>query len=167
MPGKRPLRTKLLGLVLLAISLAHGATPLTNPRVRRLGDMLECQCGCKASVTSCYMIKCHSSDPLREELLALVESGKTDDEIFATMVQRHGQIIMRKPPAEGFYMLGWIMPYAGAAVGLLIVALIIRFYLRRTPAAAVAGPEAGNPAANSDVARYKDRIEKEMADLDS
>lgn len=165
MPSRRPLRNRLLGLFLICVSLAYAATPLVNPRVRKLGDLFECQCGCKASVTSCYMIKCHSSDPMREELLAMVEAGQSDDQIVAAMVARHGKHILRNPPSDGFFMVGWVMPFAGVAVGLTLVVLALRYYLKRRPATVGTPVDAGADA--PEVARYRDRIEKEMADLDS
>jgi len=165
MSGKRPLRSKLLGFLLLAISLAHGSTPLTNARVRQLGEKLHCQSGCNASVTSCNMINCHFSDPVRNKLLALVEAGKSDKEILGRMEAEYGKQILQKPPAEGFYLLGWVMPFAGAAVGLGIVLLIIKFYLNRRPAPAAALGAAAPET--PELAQYKDRIEKDLADLDS
>lgn len=169
MPGKQRLRSKLLGLVLLAFAMAHGSTPLTNARVRQLGEMLHCMCGCNASVTSCNMINCHFSDPVRHKLLTMVDAGKSDSEIFSQLEGEYGKQILRKPPAEGFYMLGWVMPFAGAAVGLGIVLLIIKFYLNRRPApvaASAAGPTGAAPE-TPELAQYKDRIEKDLADLDS
>lgn len=92
----------------------------------------------------------------------MVESGRADQEILDAMVGKYGKDILRRPPQEGFYMLSYVMPYAGLAAGLGVIGLLIRFYLRRRPAVATAaaGP---SPELN----RYQAQIEKDLADLDS
>jgi len=109
------------------------------------------------------MINCHFSDPVRVQLLQLVEQGKTDDQIFAEMVRVYGKEIMMKPPAEGFYLLSWVMPFAGLAAGLGLIYLLLQRWKRR--AAVAAGP-AGEALESAELARYKDRIEKDLDDLD-
>lgn len=160
---RKPWRAKVLLVGLLAFALAHGATPLTNQRVRQLGEMLHCMCGCNSSVTSCNMINCHFADPVRQRLLTLVEQGASDKDIFAEMESVYGKAILRQPPARGFYLMSWVMPYAGLAAGLALILLLIRFYFRRRPAAQAAGAAAEPP----ELARYKERIEKDLAGLDS
>jgi len=161
---RNPWRSRLLLAGLLAFTLAHGATPLTNQRVRQLGEMLHCMCGCNSSVTSCNMINCHFADPVRHKLLTLVEQGASDKDIFAEMETAYGKAILRQPPSEGFYLMGWVMPFAGLAAGLGVIVLIIRFYLGRRPAVAAAGAA---PEDSPELARYKERIEKDLANLDS
>lgn len=163
MPSNR-WRARVLLAVVLAFALAHGATPLTNQRVRQLGEMLHCMCGCNSSVTSCNMINCHFADPVRQRLLTLVEQGASDKDIFAEMESVYGKAILRQPPAEGFYLMSWVMPFAGLAAGLALILFLIRFYFSRRPATAAAGTaETESP----ELARYRDRIEKDLADLDS
>lgn len=159
---KNPWRGRVLLTALLAFSLAHGATPLTNQRVRQLGEMLHCICGCNSSVTSCNMINCHFADPVRHRLLTLVEQGAADKDIFAEMETTYGKAILRQPPSEGFYLMSWVMPFAGLAAGLALILLLIRYYFGRRPATATAGVGENSP----ELAQYKERIEKDLADLD-
>ena len=165
MPNKRPLRSKLLIAAVLAFSIAHGSTPLTNPRVRQLGEMLHCMCGCNASVTSCNMINCHFSDPVRHKLLTMVEAGRSDSDILAEMEREYGKQILSKPPAEGFYLLSWLMPYVGLGAGFAMILLLIRFYFNRRPAAAGGAPDTTPEA--SELKQYRDRIEKDLSDIES
>ena len=101
--------------------LLTGSVPLQNPRVRSIGELLSCQCGCGSSVTSCNMMNCHSAGPLRERVLAMVEAGVGDDQILAALEKEYGKIILRKPPAEGFYLISWVMPFIGLGGGLAFV----------------------------------------------
>ncbi len=163
MRNRPSLRSKLLLALALTAALLQGTVPLTNERVRRLGDMLQCKCGCYASITGCNMINCHFSDPVRTQLLAMVEQGKSDDQIFAEMVRVYGKEIMMKPPAEGFYLLSWVMPFAGLAAGLGLVYLLLQSWRRK--AATAAGPP-DEAVESAELARYKDRIEKDLDDLE-
>jgi len=163
MPSKLPLRSSLALAVLISAALVMGSVPMQNPRVRALGALLMCQCGCGASVSECNMLNCHSSGPLREELLKLVEAGVTDQQIMATMEREYGKVILRQPPATGFYLISWIMPFAGLGAGMALLWLILRRYLVRRPAPAAATAAA---AESPELARYRERIEKDLADMD-
>lgn len=154
------IRTALLALAAAAWCVAQGTQPLANPRVRALGDQLLCMCGCGASVTSCNMLHCHFSDPAREKLLTMVNAGMSDSDIFGAFVKEYGTQILLKPPAEGFNIVGYLMPFAGILIGLGIVWLVIQRF--RKPLAVAAGPEI-DPAT---LARYQERIEKDLEKLD-
>ncbi|MBI5083555.1 MAG: cytochrome c-type biogenesis protein CcmH [Acidobacteria bacterium] len=157
------LRSKLLLALLLTVALVEGTVPLTNERVRRLGDMLKCKCGCQASITGCNMINCHFSDPVRTQLLQMVDQGLSDKEVFAEMERVYGKDILLKPPTEGFYLLSWTMPFVSLAGGLGIIYLVLRRYMKRRPAAE--GPEPA-VAESSELAQYRERIDKDLSDME-
>ena len=161
MPNSRYLRSKLLLALVVLVFVADGSTPLANPRVRALGNRLMCQCGCYASITECNMINCHSAGPIREKLLSMVEAGKTDQEIIDEIVKENGLTILRQPPSEGFFLSAWVTPFAMAGFGILVVALLMRMYLRKQPAPVPAGA-----AADPTLEKYRDQMEKELEDLD-
>jgi cytochrome c-type biogenesis protein CcmH/NrfF len=146
--------------------LLTGSVPLQNPRVRSIGELLSCQCGCGSSVTSCNMMNCHSAGPLRERVLAMVEAGVSDDEILATLEKEYGKIILRKPPAEGFYLISWVMPFIGLGGGLALVWFVLQRYMAKRPATAGASAGAGAEPDSPELARYRERIEKDLSDMD-
>jgi len=156
------LRSKLLLGALLAVLLAHGGVPLNNPRVRQIGGLLQCQCGCPYTVADCDMQNCHFAEPARERILGLVEQGKSEKDILDAFVADYGLKILTRPPAEGFFLVGWIMPGVGVLVGFGIVALLLQRYLKQRPAPATPAPSPDSP----EMARYRDQIEKELSDLD-
>ncbi len=156
----RRLRISLLVAVLAALSLGQGTNPLSNERVRRVGDQLLCTCGCGSSITGCNMLHCHISEPARERILAMVNAGSSDQEILDAFVKDYGVQILLKPPAEGFNLVGWIMPPIGVLIGLGIVWYVIRRF--RRPLAVAAGPEVDDAT----FARYQERIEKDLEKLD-
>ena len=152
----------------MSAALLTGGVPLGNPRVRSVGELLSCQCGCGSSVTSCNMINCHSSGPIRERLLQMVEAGVGDDQILATFEQEYGKIILRKPPTQGFFLMAWVMPFIGLGGGLALIWFILQRIISRRPAAATGGAsvELGGEPDSPELARYRDRIEKDLSDLD-
>ena len=165
MPSRLNLRSKLLLALLLTGALMQGTVPLTNDRVRRLGDMLKCKCGCQASITGCNMINCHFSDPVRTELLRLIDAGVSDDNIFASIQATYGKDIMLKPPSDsGFYMMGWVMPFAVLAGGLGLLYLVLQGYRKRRPLNSAGGEDV--PVASPDLAKYQARIDKDLSDLE-
>ncbi|HXN45841.1 MAG TPA: cytochrome c-type biogenesis protein CcmH [Bryobacteraceae bacterium] len=156
----RPLKSSLLVLVLATVCLAQAPNPLSNPHVRRLGDQLMCLCGCGATITSCNMLGCSHSKPARERLLAMVNSGESDSAILAAFVQENGVEILAKPPAQGFNLLGYVVPFIGIALGLAFVWFVIKRF--RKPLAVAGGPEIDDAA----YASYQAQIEKDLEKLD-
>lgn len=161
-PAKLRKRSRLLAPLLLGAAVMHAAVPLTNERVRKLGQSLKCKCGCNASITDCNMINCHFSDPVRLKLLAMVDEGsKSDREIIDAIAAEYGRDILLSPPSEGFYALGWTMPYVGLAAGAGALGLVLKSYLKKRPAGADAAPQ---PSAELD--RYRDRIDKDLSGME-
>ncbi len=157
---KRALKSALLTVVLAAATLAQSGSPLTDPNVRRIGEMLLCLCGCGSTVTSCNMQHCHFSDPARVKIRQMVQVGMSDKEILDAFVKEDGLKVLVKPPTEGFNLVGWIMPIVGLGVGLGFVWLVIRHF--RRPAPAPAGPAIDD----SLLARYQERIDRDLEKLD-
>lgn len=150
-------KSSILILVLAALCYAQ-SVPLENARVRRLGEQLKCLCGCGSSVTSCNMLHCHFSEPARQKLLAMVNAGASDTEIMDSFVKQYGTEILQKPPAEGFNLLGYVMPFIGIAIGLAFVWWLMQRFRRP----AVAGPSVDSAT----LARYQERIDKDLEEFD-
>lgn len=162
-PAKLRRRSRLLAPLVLGAVVLRAAIPLTNERVRKLGQALKCKCGCNASITDCNMINCHFSDPVRLKLLAMVDEGrKSDREIIDAIAAEYGRDILLSPPAEGFYALGWTMPYVGLAAGAAALWLVLRSYLKRRPA----GGEAGAVKPSAELERYRERIDKDLSGME-
>jgi len=154
------LKNSLLLLVLVVASLAQtGVNPLANAEVRRIGEKLRCMCGaCSYTVTSCNMLRCHGAEPMRAKLLAMVEKGMTEQAILDEFAREYGRVVLTKPPSDGFNLLGWVMPFVAIAAGLLVIWWFIQHFRK---------PAAGTPAAEPEaLARYRDRIEKDLEKLD-
>ena len=153
-------RNSFLVLLVTAISLAQ-TSDLLDPNVRRVGERLACLCGgCKNSVGSCPMLGCHYATPKREQIKKSLEEGKNDQQIVDAMVKEQGLQALVTPPAEGFNVLAWLMPFIMIGAGLLG----IWFFIKRMSAKREA---AGAPDISNEVLdRYHDQIEKETSKLE-
>jgi cytochrome c-type biogenesis protein CcmH len=151
-----------LALFVAALSLAQTASELNSAAVKRVGIKLACLCGsCKNTVADCQMLHCGYSSPARQKIAAMQAAGSTDQQIVDAFVKERGVRALAVPPAEGFNLLGWIMPFIALAAGLGLIWWFIKRY--RAPIAAT--PEGPN-LNEAEFNRYRDRIEKDLAKLD-
>jgi cytochrome c-type biogenesis protein CcmH len=152
-------KSSLLFVLLAALSLAQTGNPLSNPRVRQIGLNMKCYCGCPYTVTDCDMTNCHYATPARQKIATMVNAGRTDQEIWNEFVKEHGREALLTPPTEGFFAVGWIMPFAAIAMGLGVIWWLIQKF--RRPLAKPAGDVA--PEA---LDAYRAQIEKDLAKLE-
>jgi cytochrome c-type biogenesis protein CcmH len=154
----RRLRNRFFFALLTGICLAQSPVDLVTPEIRRVGDKLACKCGsCASTVGNCPMLQCHYAHPARQKIQEAQKQGTPDDAIIAAFVKQEGLSALAAPPTEGFSLLGWLMPFIVIALGLLLIWAYIRRFRKPTVATA--------PAAPADE-RYRDRIEKELSELD-
>jgi len=154
------LRISFLAIVVAVATLAQTASEKPSVDVRRVGQRLQCQCGCKDSVATCSMLECGFSKPAKERIAKMQSVGMNDQQIIQAFVRDNGAAIYLAPPSP----FGWIVPYAVAGFGLLVIWAFVKSYRKPRPLAEV-GPvnlEMDDPA----LAKYKDQIEKDLADLD-
>ena len=148
----------LLAAVLVLAPLAQTASEKPSLDVRRVGMRLACQCGCKDSVATCSMLECGFSKPAKERIARMQALGMSDQQIVDAFVRDYGSGIYLSPPSSA----GWVVPYAAVAAGLLAIWFFIRKYRKPRPMAEVGTIEIDDPA----LSKYKDQIEKDLADLE-
>jgi len=146
--------------MLAAVSLAQSSSQFQTEAVKRVGARLACLCGgCNNTVADCQMLECHYSHPARERIAALQAGGSSDAEIVDVFVKDQGIRALAAPPAEGFNLLAWVMPFVAIAAGLAVIWLFIQRFRKPAPAGrAVADAET--------LSRYQSRIDKDLTQLD-
>ena len=154
----RRLKSSLLIILVAAAALAQTASEKPSVDVRRVGARLACQCGCKDSVATCSMLECHFSKPAKEKIAQMQSVGMSDEQIVQSFIREYGAGIYLAPPNA----LGWIIPYASVAAGLVVIWLFIRKYRKPKPLTEIGEVEIDDPA----LAKYKDQIEKDLANLE-
>jgi cytochrome c-type biogenesis protein CcmH len=155
----RRLKSSLLIALVAVCALAQNSSlSVLTPAVKRVGARLACLCGsCNNSVADCAMLHCHYSSPAREKIAGMLAAGASDDQIVDTFRKERGLQALIVPPAEGFNILAWIMPFVAIALGLGGIWLFMK-KIRKPAVVSEADPEM--------LARYRERIEKDLSKLD-
>jgi cytochrome c-type biogenesis protein CcmH len=146
-------------VLMLIAGAALGAAPpgrtVTEDQVREVAANLRCVVCQSLSVADSPSETANQMRAIVRERLA---AGETPEQVTAYFVEKYGTWILLAPPRHGFNLLVWVVPFAGLALGLILVGVAIRRWTRRSAAAA--------PPAVVDEAT-RERIRREMAELDS
>lgn len=155
---------KKLALLLLAAWLAGSLLPpgaaaqsSQEEVFGRISDKLICQCGCNYGLSYCPHLECPSAPVLRATIREKLAAGQSEKEVLQAMVAQLGPAVLGAPPAEGFYLTAWVMPFLALLVGLFLTQQVVRRWRRRKP------EPAADPAL---VERYRASIEREMKELE-
>jgi len=137
---------------------AQSAEELESPAVNRIATKLNCPCGCKTNM-ACRMdpYPCRTCWENKKKILQMEQAGMSDQQIFAAFAQDMGPDVVAVPPG----IIGSLLSYSAAGLGLVLVVFVIRKY-RRKEAVVAAAPPASDPLLD----RYHDQIEKEVEKLD-
>ncbi len=156
----------LLALVLsgATVSAQHVESPLKAPIVprndveRRLGQRLVCLCGScgKEPVGVCA---CDYAANIKRQIAALVDEGKTEDQILQHFIAQYGsQELLGAPLDQGFNRLAWLFPYLAGAGGVVAIGFAAVKWSRRKESE----PEAPLPADSA----LAERLDDELRNLD-
>jgi cytochrome c-type biogenesis protein CcmH len=97
------------------------------------------------------------AEEMRRDIRVMLAAGKSEQEILDFYVAKYGERILTTPPARGFNLLVYIMPWVMALAGIAAVALVLRRWLAPRPAASAA------PATDR---CYMDRVDRELRDFE-
>jgi len=158
----RTLRRWLQSATLALAVLAFMGAGDDSARFKDLGHRMMCTCGCGQILLECNHVGCQSSGKMRDELLAALDKGSTnnDDLILQGFVQEYGPTVIAAPTARGFDRVAWIMPFLVLALGLAFAVHIVRSWKNRPEPALADGiviPQ-GN---NDDLDEFRRRARKE------
>ena len=111
---------------------------------------------------------CPSSEgaQLRELVRRKIFSGETKEQIVRYFVEVYGREVLPKPPAEGFYLTAWLLPFGGLLAGFGVVFVLVRAWTKR-PDDAEQSEERGEvpqKAATDDP--LENRLQRELGDFE-
>ncbi len=141
--------------VSLAAILLMGAGD--DARFNKLGHKMMCACGCRQILLECNHVGCSYSDRMRDELSTALTRGDSDDLVVQAFVQKYGPTVLAAPPATGFNLVAWVMPFAVLFSALGFAVLVVLRWKQRAPAAA---PDSASP--QLDAMRLRARRETEL-----
>lgn len=122
-----------------------------DPFVVGVEEKLRCTCGCNLSVYTCRTtdFTCETSPAMHREVVALVEQGKTAEEILQAFVAQYGETVLMAPPRRGFNLAGYLVP--GVLI-LVVGTVLVRVLLRPPrPHPAVGASNTPEPAQSTDL----------------
>jgi len=86
------------------------------------------------------------------ELAAQIDEGNSDQSIISHFAEKYGLTVLSAPPAAGFNLTAWVMPF----VALVLGGLLVVYFVRQFRARWVAAP------ADIDVSKYQQKVEEEL-----
>jgi cytochrome c-type biogenesis protein CcmH/NrfF len=114
-----------------------------NDLERKLQHEIVCTCGAcgHTTIAECRKDPCPVSHQMRAELAALIDQGKSHDEIIQTFVQKYGSEEMLGAPLDkGFNRLAWLLPWALGTSGAVLVGFAAMKWSKQHPAVEAAAP---------------------------
>jgi cytochrome c-type biogenesis protein CcmH len=63
---------------------------------------------------------------LRNQIIAMIEQGKSDQEIIDYMVNRYGEFVLYKPRFSGYNVILWLAPALLISIGVCVILVIVR-----------------------------------------
>jgi cytochrome c-type biogenesis protein CcmH len=146
-------RKFVLLLLLATTPLALGAD---RERVKALGDKFMCVCGtCNQQLMHCNHLGCPSSVPMKAELAEKIDEGMSDGGVVTYFVDKYGVGVLSAPPASGFNLTAWIMPFVALAAGAFMLFYFVRRFRSKWTTAPAAAP-------NQDLTKYQRQVEEEL-----
>jgi len=129
----------------------------------QLQKEIVCTCGTcgHAAIGECRKDPCQVSHELRAEVAALIDQGKSHDEIIRAVIANHGgsQDMLGAPIDEGFSRLAWLFPYLLGGGGAVMIGFAAVKWSRSPTRASTETPAATD-------SELEERIDDELRDLD-
>ena len=118
----------LVVMVSVAALAQHPARHVEEQAVYEIANQLRCVVCQNLSVAdSPSEMALQMRGVIKERLAA----GERPDQVVRYFVDKYGDWILLSPPRRGFSLLVWIFPFVAVAVGLGILALVLRRWTRR------------------------------------
>ncbi|HLV02346.1 MAG TPA: cytochrome c-type biogenesis protein CcmH [Acidobacteriota bacterium] len=118
----------LLALLLLfsfAVLAQPGTVQPGNETLDRAKTDLMCICGCPHQLGQCGD-ECGVAPQLISDIQKMLDEGAGQQEIYGEFEARYGSMVYAAPKAEGFNLIGWILPFVGLMFGGLLVWGVVR-----------------------------------------
>jgi len=101
-----------------------------------------------------------AADSLRRQIRSHLDQGASIADVKAALVDTYGETILGAPPASGFNLVLWVLPWVSVAAGGAGLALLILRRRRREQPVAVVGAV---PAPSSDEERRLAAVLRDIA----
>lgn len=164
--GGVPSRQKVEGwftATLLVLVLLFGAVTAAAQQTNADIERQAAEIDTKLMATCCFaqQVSVHPSAAAQDakaDIRRRLKAGETEREILAAYVAQYGKQVLAQPPAEGFDISLYVMPFILLVGGFGVVILLARRFAHRSPVAV-----AGAAGLTADI---NQRLDDELRDLD-
>jgi cytochrome c-type biogenesis protein CcmH len=159
--GRTPTAAALLVITMTVLGVWAQEEDSKLARFNALSEKLVCQCGCTMVLAYCSMLNCGSATPMRAIIKEEINKGTSDEEIIAKFVRQYGQVVLAAPPAKGFNLTAWIMPFFALGAGSILAYVVAVRMKRARTAQAASAPQASGTSSAFDA-----QIEQELQNFE-
>jgi cytochrome c-type biogenesis protein CcmH len=154
-------RALLLGALAALVLAAPAGASEQQPTLAEL----ERELICPTCQTTLELSNAPIAERMRAFIRARIAAGDTKSEIKDALVEQFGESVLAAPPKKGFNLLAWVLPLAGAALALGLLAFALVRWSRTRPEAAEPVPASANggPPLDPELER---RLDEELARYD-
>ena len=145
-------------LALLAACVLGPATTAAATTPRASLTDIENDVMCVACRESLAVSQAPQADSERSYIRALIAQGLTKHQIEQNLVAQYGEAVLGKPPASGINLTVYILPPAILVAGLVILAVSLPRWRRRTRAAPAPAQPAGPAFDPAEAARLDQEL---------
>ena len=147
--------------LLLALSVGTPPTDADLEReARALDEMLVAPC-CFTQQVSVH--QSGAAQEVKQDVRRRLAAGETQQQILDAYVERYGKHILAEPPAKGFDLMLYVMPFVVLLTSIALLTAIIR---RVTRHALVEAPASARTPGSAMRAEYEAQLDEELRDLD-
>lgn len=155
-------RASLTAMVLALLAAATftpvaAAAAASRPSLTQIEGEVMCV-SCRESLAVAQSPQAYAE---RAYIRTLIAQGENKQQIEQALVAQYGPAVLGKPPAHGFNLTVYVLPPAIVALGLLVLALTLPRWRRRTRE-----PSAIRTAAPPISSHEHERLEQELAHFD-
>lgn len=149
-------------LVLLALASTAGAADLES-RAKKLEGLIMAPC-CGGGTVADHPSP--ASDQARRDIRRMLADGLDEQQILDAFVAEHGETILAMPPARGFNLVAYWLPFLALLVGGAFLYVAIRQWRSGQVAATARAAESPAPPVAADAAAYEERVRRQLDALD-
>lgn len=150
-------------LQMFAVAMMSLLTLGADPKLKRfekVGHELVCTCGCNQILLECNHVGCPASEGMRQDLMARLHKGETNEQIMAAFSDRFGPTVLAAPTTAGFNLVAWVVPPVVLSLGIFMAIFFVRRWSGRNTLATAASTSAGSGKVDS--MRLRARQETEI-----
>jgi Cytochrome C biogenesis protein len=125
-----------------ALALPVRAQQTASPRAQALSDRIMCMCGgCSDAAGKCthmggaFAGPCDFARKEMTEVSDRIATGQSDDLVLQSFVQEYGPTVLISPPAKGFDLWAWLMPFVMLLAGIVLASYVVLQWRKRTAVA--------------------------------